>query len=633
MSLDQHHAREDPFGPSPDGRYFIAFPTHERTLSRMIAAVHASSPLQTLISHTGLGKTSLLERLCDALPRYRRWAFRMHIKCTDSEFYRFALAELGGQPDDVDVQELRERLVALTAKLQRGSDGFLLIFDEAQNLSDSVLSELAELVERSPAKPQIILSGQPRLAEMLRSPRHVRLRNSIAGEHTLSALSTGEVMTYIPQRLCVAGYRSTVFSDEAMKVIADVSHGVPRVINNICWTVMSKGETALPSSADDVRQALRGMNLPPSEQAAIPSLVSPGHQPMPAPVAKEETSPMIIADALQDWLRNLVRWKGTAGELLAQLSGVEGAGGAARMSPRELLDRLVSERTALGRRGIDVEVSDRQGLPPLISLQFDPAKVLMPETAPLTESATLPVDQPLPAEPKQSRPSRWRTIHLWTLGMVLVAAGVAISVRGSEESAAARHSQPVEPVPVSSKVPQQASSATIASERLSAEAGDPAAQRHLALKYQHGDGVRQDNGEALNWLRKAAGKRDGESQYLLARALADTDKLEAYKWFVLSHAAGWQQSLPEIQRLTPQLSRADIGKVRYQVALAYAQGEGAPLDLTQAYIWMTLAKAAGVLDSDQQLHRIAQRMSSEEIAGASQKADAWLTRIREPLVR
>jgi general secretion pathway protein A len=629
MSLDPHYAREDPFAPSADGRYFIAFPTHERTLAAMIAGVHSTSPLQTLISHTGLGKTSLLERLCESLPRYRRWAFRMNIKCSDSEFYRFALAELGGQPDDLEVVELRERLVALTAKLQKGSDGFLLIFDEAQNLSDSVLSELANLVERSPAKPQIILSGQPALAEMLRSPQHSRLRNCVAGEHTLSRLAGQEVVMYITQRLCIAGYPGSVFSDEAIKLIAEASHGVPRVINNICWAVMST-KAAHPFASEDIERVLNTLNLSPGEEGPIPSLGLGGPQALSTPVPIQDSPPMKATEALQSWLRNLVRWKGTAGELLVELSQAQGAGTAVQVSPRELLHQLASDRDALLAKGVALDIKTREGLPPLISLQFDPARIRTPEKlSQVNESASPPLPQPLAAEPEPSRRSRWRTIHFWTFGMVLIAAAVAFTVRASEESVAPL--QPIRPVPVSSDA--LAASDPIASERSAAESGDPESQRRLALRYQRGDGVAQDNAEALKWLRRAAGNRDPESQYLLALALAGTDKLEAYKWFVLSHSAGWQQSLPEIERLTPQLDRAEIGRVRYELSLAYANGEGVSVDLSQAYIWMTLAKAAGFPDSDEQLQRIARRMSTEEIASASHKADAWLARIGEPLTR
>jgi type II secretory pathway predicted ATPase ExeA len=588
--------------------------------------------LQTLISHTGLGKTIVLERLCESLPRYRRWAFRMNVKCSDCEFYRFALAELGGQPDDADVRELRERLVALTVKLQKGSNGFLLIFDEAQNLSDSVLSELAQLIERSPARPQLILSGQPALADTLRSVRHSRLRSAIAGEYTLSSLTAQEVATYINQRLCIAGYPSSAFSDEAMKAIVESSHGVPRMINNICWTVMSS-KTSQPYTSEDVRQAIENMHLPTPEDAVIPTLRAPAQRATAAPAAKETIATTFTPDALQDWLRHLVRWKGTAGELLEELSQFGNARQILQISPRDLLDRLDSDRATLEARGIVAEVKTREGLPPLISLRFDPAKVQVPEKSapPIEYAPPENAEQPLASESKPARPNRWRAIHLWTLAMVIVAAAVAITVRASEESAARQ--QPIRPVPVSLDAVPVPGSDPIALEQRSAEAGDPAAQRRIGLHYERGDGVPQDHAVGVQWLRRAAGNRDVESQYLLGIALANNDRLEAYKWFVLSHSAGWQQSLPEIQRLTPQLSKADIGRVRFELALAYTNGDGVPVDLSQAYIWMTLAKAAGVPDSDRELQRIAQRMSSEEIIGASHKADAWLARIHEPITR
>ena len=40
--------------------------------------------------------------------------------------------------------------------------------------------------------------------------------------------------------------------------------------------------------------------------------------------------------------------------------------------------------------------------------------------------------------------------------------------------------------------------------RAKAEQGDAAAQFHLELMYDNGQGVPQDDGEAVKWLRKAA---------------------------------------------------------------------------------------------------------------------------------
>jgi TPR repeat protein len=148
--------------------------------------------------------------------------------------------------------------------------------------------------------------------------------------------------------------------------------------------------------------------------------------------------------------------------------------------------------------------------------------------------------------------------------------------------------------------------------------GDTTAQRSSADAQKTGESV-----------RIAALKGDPEAQYHLALSLVGNEKLEAYKWFVLSHALGSTKSLLEIQKLTPQLSQADIGKVRYDLALSYASGRGTAVDLKQAYMWMALAASAGVPDSDRQLQLISGQMSPDQIAVAKRRTEAWLARMND----
>jgi TPR repeat protein len=129
---------------------------------------------------------------------------------------------------------------------------------------------------------------------------------------------------------------------------------------------------------------------------------------------------------------------------------------------------------------------------------------------------------------------------------------------------------------------------------------------------------------SVEHLRGSALQSDAESQYRLALAIEQSDKLEAYKWLVLSYSSGVEKSLPAIQRLTPQLNQREIGAVRYDIGLAYTLGRGVPIDLAQAYRWMTLAKAAGNSDAEHQLDQLSRRMSAQQIAIASKRAEAWL---------
>src|SRR5205807_3742942 len=89
---------------------------------------------------------------------------------------------------------------------------------------------------------QIILAGQPALAQRLSRPSLVQLRQRVAVQARLDALPAGETFRYIQHRLKVAGYQGPeLFTTGALELIAERSRGIPRLINNLCFNALSLG--------------------------------------------------------------------------------------------------------------------------------------------------------------------------------------------------------------------------------------------------------------------------------------------------------------------------------------------------------------------------------------------------------
>jgi uncharacterized protein len=112
-----------------------------------------------------------------------------------------------------------------------------------------------------------------------------------------------------------------------------------------------------------------------------------------------------------------------------------------------------------------------------------------------------------------------------------------------------------------------------------AEAGDAKAQLQLGAAYEDGNGVHQNDEQAVNWYRKAAEQGDAEAQndlgimYSLGRGV-EKSKVEATKWY--KRAA--------LQRYP---------KAMFNMGTAYYNGDGVPVDDTTAYAWFLLAQEAG----------------------------------------
>ena len=256
MFLDFYGLREQPFGVTPDPRFLYLSPAHREALASLYYGVEAERGFLALIAKPGLGKTTLLFHLLEKLRRNARTVFLFQTQCNSREFMRFLLAELGVEGPDQDFVHLHEQFNKMLLAESRAGRRFIVVIDEAQNLDASVLETVRLLsdFETPQAKLlQIILSGQPELADKLASPRLAQLRQRVSLLNRLVPLSEEESGRYIVHRLRVAGYLGRpLFDSQALEAIAQFSAGIPRNINNCCFNALSLG-FALGQKVVDLR--------------------------------------------------------------------------------------------------------------------------------------------------------------------------------------------------------------------------------------------------------------------------------------------------------------------------------------------------------------------------------------------
>jgi general secretion pathway protein A len=243
MFLDFFGLREQPFGVTPDPRYLYLGPAHREALASLYYGIEANRGFLSLIARPGMGKTTLLFHLLAKFDRTARTAFLFQTQCSSREFMRFLLAEIGIETDSQDFVRMHEQFNRCLVQEARAGKRFIVVIDEAQNLDSTVLETVRLLsdFETPQAKLlQIILVGQPGLADKLASPSLVQLRQRITSVSGLSPLSADEVGRFIDHRMKVAGYMgAAVFTPEALDLIAQVSEGIPRQINNYCFHALS----------------------------------------------------------------------------------------------------------------------------------------------------------------------------------------------------------------------------------------------------------------------------------------------------------------------------------------------------------------------------------------------------------
>jgi type II secretory pathway predicted ATPase ExeA len=243
MFLDFYGLLEQPFGVTPDPTYLYPTRSHHEALASLSCGIKDDRGFMVLVAEPGMGKTTLLYQLLQELRDSARTVFLFQTQCDSREFFRYVLDELGIDTQGMGLVAMHTKLNAMLFDEMLAGRRFVLIVDEAQNLSESVLETVRLLsnFETQHAKLlQIVLAGQPGLTEKLEKPELSQLRQRIAVISHLDPLTEAETVCYVEHRLKVAGYwGEPLFAPDALELIAKHSKGVPRTINNICYNSLS----------------------------------------------------------------------------------------------------------------------------------------------------------------------------------------------------------------------------------------------------------------------------------------------------------------------------------------------------------------------------------------------------------
>ncbi len=312
--LEFFRLKEQPFGVTPDPAYLYLSRTHRAALDSLLHGLQSDRGFMALIARPGMGKTTLLYQLLEHLRDSARTVFLFQTQCESREFFRHLLSELGCDASGMDLVAMHNHLNQLLFQEMLNGKRFVVVVDEAQNLTEPVLEMIRLLsdFETPHAKLlEIILAGQPELAIKLSRPRLVQLRQRIAILNRLEPFSATETLNYISHRLHVAGHGGGMLFDlDALALIAERSHGIPRQINNLCFNAMSLAyeqgrRTVTPEIVRAVDAALNMDALAWQEPANPPPAAAPRPmgpmvmaQAAPGPVPPRGLGPWSYAAAL-----------------------------------------------------------------------------------------------------------------------------------------------------------------------------------------------------------------------------------------------------------------------------------------------------------------------------------------------
>lgn len=237
--------REQPFGVTPDSRYLYLGHTHREALASLYCGIRDHRGFLGLIAPPGTGKTTLLFYLLKRLRPYSRTVFLFDPPSDPEDMISSLAADIGLNTWGLSSTQISQQFYKVLIQEASAERNFVIVVDEAQNLSNPVLEKIRLLsnFETGTHKLlQIVLAGQPQLATRLSHPDLIQLRQRLAMVTGLEPLSPDQVRSYIQHRVNVAGYSSgSLFTRDAFADIAHYSAGIPRTINILCYNALALG--------------------------------------------------------------------------------------------------------------------------------------------------------------------------------------------------------------------------------------------------------------------------------------------------------------------------------------------------------------------------------------------------------
>ncbi len=232
--------KENPFNLTPDPRFLFLSPSHKEALDHLVYGINERKGFIAITGGIGTGKTTICRALLSHLDDSIKSALIFNSFISDTELLKIINEEFG---NDLDMgagtkMEYTDKLNRfLLTTFSNGGNAVLLI-DEAQNLSQTVLEQIRMLSNLETDKEkliQIALVGQSELTDLLASSSLRQLNERIMVRYELRPLDRKDVQGYVEHRLVVAGSRGDVrFTDGAVKAIYQSSQGNPRRINAVC---------------------------------------------------------------------------------------------------------------------------------------------------------------------------------------------------------------------------------------------------------------------------------------------------------------------------------------------------------------------------------------------------------------
>ena len=235
-----------PFSKENEGPSFAS-----RSFSEALARLEylkKSRGMGLLVGEPGSGKTFVLKAFADSLnPALYKPVYFPLSTGTVMDFYRGLVQGLGEEPRFRKVElfsQLQQRVLSLYRD-KRVTPVFIM--DEMHLAPAKMLTDLSILfnfVLDSLNPFVLVLSGLPSLMQRLDTVHSQPLNQRIVMRYVMEPLEKEEIKDYIEHKLREAGAKMPIFAEDAIEAVSSLSHGWPRVIDQLCVNCLLLGAQA-----------------------------------------------------------------------------------------------------------------------------------------------------------------------------------------------------------------------------------------------------------------------------------------------------------------------------------------------------------------------------------------------------
>ena len=240
MSIDRLRAHYGfsrmPFGKDLAPGMLHAHGAHAQAVARISWCV-SEREVGVISGECGAGKTVAARAAVASLDASRHTVLYLGTPGVGLRgIYGLIVTALGGAPRFHHAALIPQAQELLAAESSERGKQVVLIIDEAHLLDAESLEGvrcLSNMGMDQTAPFCLLLLGQPTLRHRLRRGAFAALDQRIAVRYAIAGLDAKETTSYVTHHLALAGRSDTLFSDDALTLIHEVSRGLPRQVNNL----------------------------------------------------------------------------------------------------------------------------------------------------------------------------------------------------------------------------------------------------------------------------------------------------------------------------------------------------------------------------------------------------------------